>query len=622
MSQRNHMCSLNIASDFAGFAGQLNPSWGEIPTASIISFNSYFTSPHCRPIEPFVPFTPSWSIQILKDSSTGCKMRGDIVCLLEDSNNKIVTWAGSVWEVPKVDGYDEKRSLSYLLVSPIYDHDFENVKRIDGDYAAAISSGNKVVLFRSLISLTNLFYKIEGNKIQWSTNFMDLIDDPLNFDRDKLITLAYGEQSIPYKGIDLLEQGEYLCFEQNYIKRGFFDQYENVSYNCNYTLRDWGEDTREVMKQAVKKKARRFKKVGLLLSGGIDSSGVLRSLVDCGINVMCYNWSCSSYPPADEEIFATKTTDFLKLSLKTFDISNDRLPGGKMLDDTWEFIAPHNHLMYTWWKNSILLIKDEVDCIMTGINGEVFSEKSESNAVLLNLIQMGFPRATQFLLHAFSTDLSTRTILKNLLPRLNVSRTVNRIQPMIGYSVDTLDYAELHSLLPPRRQAYHFSDDALRRAVQYYVKPHTLPFLLHLSLNMNLIQPAGLVHLAPYLDRNVQNLARSIPDLYKEVSYGGHRFSKPVLRQAFLDLLPPEIIRRNYREHYEGLFQQYCRNNKAFIMDILSDDSYLAQYNIVEPNRLHTIFEDNRKLDSSAITILTNCFIEFWLKNLNKKKYP
>ena len=122
-----------------------------------------------------------------------------------------------------------------------------------------------------------------------------------------------------------------------------------------------------------------------------------------------------------------------------------------------------------------------------------------------------------------------------------------------------------------------------------------------LALNVNKVWPSGLVRLTPYRDRELHNrLGLSLPRGYKRLVYGGETIRKPVLRRAFMGLLPTEVLRYMDQPHFDGIFQEYCCNNTETLQQLLHPDAYLMRYGIVDHARLLEVL-DSRESTKNII---------------------
>lgn len=600
---------LNIARDFAGIVGRVDLSRLGMPSSHIV----YLTPDIPSRLGPFGAPGASWSVQMLRSGAP------EYPPPVDKGRRSITTWAGSIWHVPAVNKLDEVSACNSLLSKAVCDADLTILRRIDGDFVAAVITSEQVVLLRSLTSTTMLFYRVCSDTIQWSTNFMDLVDDPFDdMDRDVLAFVTWGGNAIPYPGIETLLPGEFVRFNARGVVREQFDDYERPGYPRQMSLAEWGESARELIQRSVARRARPFRRVGLLLSGGMDSSAIARCLVDAGADVRCYNWASPSYPPADESRYARSVAEHLGIPLTSIDIGGDRFAGSRFLDEGWEFSVPYNHGLYRWWHEAVQIAKQEVDCLMTGRFGDGFCGRSELN-LFADLATIEPLQGVKFFLHSLSVPTTTARLLSSFLPSPEGIKLFVQSLPLpvnMGFLRNFLRRRKTD--LSPWRQIYHFTEEAQQAISMLKDQATSRELLQSLALDNNTLRPAGLVHISPFLDRDIMCLVKAIPSAYRLLPYGGQVINKPVLRWAFLDLLPPEVVRRNYQRSFSAITQWYCLNNKEFLRRLFSRDAYLVKYGIVDYRRFLEVLEDRRKVQMCANTIIRSAMVELWLKSLSR----
>ena len=603
----------DISRDFVGIVGKLDLTSLESP----ILHNS-----HLHPRSPLIVddcdgHSNCWSAQILRPSAPKSSRA------LGQNPHIITTFAGSIWQLPARNGLSEVNALRNTLSYAASEQNFQMVRQIEGDFVAAVLRSGKVVLLRSLTSTTTLYFRVTPKAVLWSTNFMDLVDDPISdLDFGKLAYVAWGGNRIPYSGIETVSQDEVVTLSAGKISRMQFDDYITPVHNKRHMpLPEWGEMARELLLAAVAKRAKRFKTIGLLLSGGIDSGAIARCLVDAGAQVQCYHWASPSYPPADESPYVRKVSTMLDIPVTTIDIGSDRLSSSSFLSAEWRFAVPYNHSLYRWWKETISLAQGEIDCLMSGRFGGSF----HLGVGIRPPTSIGLSEAAKYIWNSLSLPVPTKQLLIHLIPALAKTGFFQKFLPAYDPEEPLLNLNREEAVTiedtaaVDGRQVHHFTDQA-KRAVIIPLGQGFEDSLQTLALNINDLHPADLVHTSPYLDRDLRSFVRSIPNAYRCYPYGGQVIDKPVLRQAFMDLLPAEVIRHNFTQFYAGIRYQYCLNNRRFLKEFFAPDSYLVQYDVIDSDRFSQVLSDQRKLQECSGTIFINFMAELWLRTLASKK--
>ena len=578
----------NVARDFAGLIGSLDLSRRGSDESEVTEITDDFPGKD-RPTND-----QAYLIQLKRPGSGPRKRTAKKITA--------VAWAGSIWQVPGVNHASEVEQCQRLLIRTFLSDEFSFVNQIDGEFAASVLTSKRAVLVRNRGSQTPIYYRLRKDKLIWSTNYLDLIDDPLNdVDPDRLAVFSWGGNLAPYQGIVILRPGEYVTFTSDGLRTGVFDESPEPTIPKDMSLADWGEYIRKLIGAVVEKRVRRFRRVGVLLSGGIDSSGLVRSLVDLGADVTCYNWSSESFGPADESMYAKSVCEYLGLPLRLVEFGDDRLTGRMMIDPSWTFKVPHPHPLFALWKRTVELASQEVECLVSGSGGDgsfgiqsYFSIRSVAGRARLRDVP---------------------AIVKHGLALTNPMGWMS-----YRWSPQELAYMRGTSkirAIPRVRSADIFTDRAQSAVVESFNQEGKGEAVRLTSLEVNLIRPNGLVHLTPYLDPSIVSLKDRLP--YTDLPYAGQLLSKTILRRAFLGLLPSEVIRRADNPFFSGVNHRYMLNNRDTIKEYLNESSALVRLGVIDHSRLLDVLQDDDALTRNATTIVLSIFTSMWLNGLGTR---
>ena len=553
------------------------------------------------------------SLQLIGPAET------DIYHQLYRSTETTTGLAGSIWEV---DGACYQGEASILLgrfksilnkadqVGP--EDALKSLSDITGDFAFSAMSSEAVLLVRCLPSTNQLYYRIDGDSICWSTSFLDLVDRPIgDLNVEKLVLLSWGLHVIPYNGINSLSSGEYLYARGSQIKVGRFDEYKRSDPPKRLSPFEWANLTREILYEAVKKRVRPYSRVGLALSAGIDSSAVAACLAECGSNVMIYNWAGGKENPAiDESDMALKTAKQLGMQdhFRFIDASSDHIRGGKFIDEDWELTLPFTNNLYKWWFETFQLAsEDGIQALIGGrfAYGIFCGRRGLSLGRDLRSIPLRF--ALRYLSEAFALPMSTKSLLQSLSPASDLE--ISSRDLIEGFDPDAM---------PKDREVWHYTDWARDVVVSGRDEVEEVESLQSLNIDIELGRPRGIVRLHPYNDRKFYEMLKwSIPDGYRHLPCGGRLLPKPILRLAFLDRLPKEVVRDRYQANYGAAKERWIRNNKEVVLRILSSESYLAKFGIINTVELESFWESRVAIPKCAGAIAQNILLELWLRTVS-----
>lgn len=194
----------------------------------------------------------------------------------------------------------------------------ELINNYPGSYVIAIVKDKGIWLYNSTTSIYDVFWKTCGNSIIISTHHIDFLENYTDYiDDKKLFLYSYSLNVFPFNGINICRPGHALVKNQSKVNiypiSPINEQEEQRTYN---SINDYSEELYEKFLQSVKRKLGPYNKVGLLLSGGIDSAMVARALYDLNIDTICYTWASPTMLEFDEGKFATQMCNLFGFPLR------------------------------------------------------------------------------------------------------------------------------------------------------------------------------------------------------------------------------------------------------------------------------------------------------------------
>lgn len=530
----------------------------------------------------------NWTMQVLNPKSNGTK-----VCkYLLGHSDFLVTLTGRVTRpVLNEDEFVEK--LYHNRLQGIENYLF----RFEGDFALSILTETDVYLYRSRASEVPLYYLIQdGSNFTWSSNFLDLANKG-DIDCQGIAHLCVGRNTIPFKqNIKLINSGQCIRFSKEglYIGTGEEDTYDDELYNLS--LEEWGKVTRNTIIEEVGKYTEKSQKVGIMLSGGIDSSALTAALVENGKKVVCYNWSSPSFPDADEGEYAKLVANHFQIPLKSINIDNMLSNPSFFLDIDWKFSIPYNHNLYGWWRSAMEHASSEVDCIINGSGADsTFGFSSKSFNLWNYASKLPLRERISYLIHGLS------------IPHLFIFKKNNINQHQVDNSkIDKW---------PPRRNIDFFTDDMQSNLNLPTKQTVNYASIQYDSLFFNEWLPKDILMTSPYKSMSIKNIGKKLPNHYRVLPYSGFIINKPVLRLAFLDVLPREIIRRNYANSFSGLIDQFLLKYSGLLKKVINENSFVSQMGIIDVGKFDEVITNKKFLQRNSQTIMNTCMIELWLKS-------
>lgn len=180
------------------------------------------------------------------------------------------------------------------LLARLYRHrkDFSFLKQIDGNYAAVIydSGKQKVHLLNDRRGLRRLYWTEHSGNLVWSSEAKAMLTrpgwetriDPLAV--KQFFSIGYLlENRSWFQGVELLPSGSILTWdlrERQLRKQRYWWWNEIKPLTGGINRIEIADELGRLFVQSVRKRSRHGEKVGLMLSGGLDSRSILAAMPD------------------------------------------------------------------------------------------------------------------------------------------------------------------------------------------------------------------------------------------------------------------------------------------------------------------------------------------------------
>jgi asparagine synthase (glutamine-hydrolysing) len=202
------------------------------------------------------------------------------------------------------------------------------VQHLRGMFAIAIMDKETLYLFRDRLGKKPLFFIhnesfIFASEIKALTPFLNKIQMNEDALMSYLSFLAPTPPHTFFKGIDKLAAGEYLVFkDKNYHVKRYFDLLDTKPNII--TDRDEALQTLEnLLEESISMRLDSDVPMASLLSGGIDSATINYYAKQNNLNLQTYTLGYKDFTKYDERENAKDTADFLGISNRAVEISQD-----------------------------------------------------------------------------------------------------------------------------------------------------------------------------------------------------------------------------------------------------------------------------------------------------------
>ncbi|MFM9369851.1 asparagine synthase-related protein [Streptomyces sp. Da 82-17] len=469
---------------------------------------------------------------------------------------------------------------------------------LPAELAGCVVTPERVVLFRGLSSPDQIFHRTTGSGVSWSSDPRDLFRGRLpDFDRESLWRSCRGEDVLIYPHLGQLRSGQYTVLGTGPPRTETYETATPLDLPRRTPLRTYARLAYELLLDETRRcTADGTGRVGILLSGGVDSALVLAALTDQGADVTAYHMGTDD-PAADESAYARQVCRHLSVPLVTV----PRVTDDDYFATTCDLPHPFNHV----WLRSLERVADRVAAdgvrvLLTGLEGDT----------LFGPLRYG--------LHSIlGGDVPAHEkwhMLRGLLgTRWELSRILRSARPAYSLYADPEGLAEVElgcDFLVPMPDAGPEEYD-----LDFAPQEHTM--------NLALWRPRG-IHLAkPLGGRLLRRLAASLPDAYRLIPHAGRTIDKPVLRMAAAHRLPPEVRRHYGRTWLGSPDETWCLHHPEALARILgAPDARLRALGVVDPRRLDEVLADPRALRRNAENLLCSAMVELFLRDLETTLRP
>jgi asparagine synthase (glutamine-hydrolysing) len=489
--------------------------------------------------------------------------------------------------------------LSQELVQQIHTNctrgDYTGLTQIAGEFVGCVVTRKKLFLFRSVTSNETIFYRKDGTEVRWSTDPSELLlDGYQEFDQDALWRCCRGDMVFVYRNLKLIRPGYVVVIDAHSNTAIQYDRLMPLDLPSRTTLQAYAKHAYDLLLQATRPYAASGR-VGILLSGGIDSTLVLMALVDQGADVIAYHMDTDA-PLAREFAFAREVCDQLSVPLVSIRSNAD----DDYFSEMWEFPHPYNHVWYQRMKQVAARVRqDGITLLCNGCDGDI----------LFGPLRYGL---YDILLGDVSWREKWAMIQGVLCSRWEWSRVVSSIVPSFSLMNEARADARINVdfLTPPSAGISALPDE--HPDLEFLPQEQTA--------DLGIWRPQGIFLCSPIGDKALQRLALRLPHAYRLIPIWGHLIDKPVLRLILSQRFPAHLWQRQRCPWLISPDQHYCLSHPEVFATLLGcEEAYLVRLNIVNPEQLTQVLANPVLLRRHAETLICSAMTELFLRSLAKR---
>lgn len=466
------------------------------------------------------------------------------------------------------------------------------LQKLNGMFSFAIYDKKKKKLFVACdpFGIKPLYYSIINNELFFSSSSKSLIENK-DFKKKlnsktltEIIQFRYSiNGNVLFEGIEKLKAGELLVWcNKNKSKKIF--KYENgftKFNNVKYTSNEWIDECYEIFNDAIKINLRSDVPIGIFLSSGIDSAGILHFAKKNGYeNLQGYSFKTNQFNDETKNIsdlsrYYDLNTNFVTLDENNFFENFDSIIERMDFPIADSLIFPIDKLCReASKKHKVILTGEGADEMFGGY----FYLNTIKNLKTLNKVPLFSNFMNNIIKFLPENILNFFFNYDEKLGELGKMRTIDLIS---NFANARSTYLNSTSLLNNEEVVKYtnlkeiFKDHIESLEFKYLQKKMIQTWLPNqiCTKSDQLSMAHGLETRVPFLDKRILNLILNIPEELLSNRNNSKIVFREVLRKSgFKDFNRPK------KAFYVSLSEQYKNNLRIFCKEFLND-KYIKKYN-------------------------------------------
>ena len=489
------------------------------------------------------------------------------------------------------------RSDCEVIVHLYEEHGLDFVSKLEGMFSICLwnIAEKQLVLARDRMGIKPLYYYRHNTHFAFASELKSLIKFPLIKKEVNPHALGayFSLNYIPYpstiyKNIYKLAPGTVLVHDKNGVE---LKPYWNIRKKLPSTrIMDqskWITSLRDAFWDAVKKRLMSDVPLGVLLSGGIDSSGIVAALFMLGeTKIPTFSVIFKDLPGYDEGEYSRFVADYFKTNHTVLDVKSDCLHMlEKVIYQMDEPIADKalipSYLIFGEASKhvKVILSGEGADELFLGYNKYKWLNMLPSGRVPLARSAKGLVRSSRRIYKLMDFLAKPSSLEKAVLwDRVFLEEEKERLLK----NFHEYTYSSNSCAIPPLRKNSLIEFMAVWDLL-YYLPENLLMKVDKLSM------AHGLEARVPYLDWRFVKLLMRVPLKLKL----NQSASKYVLRKMFTGILPDKILNRP-KHGFTLPVKEWIRHDKSGLIDKYLDGKILRESKYLDENRVRTILSAHR----------------------------
>lgn len=481
------------------------------------------------------------------------------------------------------------------------------------------SSGRRLLLYRGLCSRSTIYYRISGRFFMWSTHPGPVIEGHrlTQIDHALIPALIADETVAPesslYAAVKRLPLGHLLTVSPSGLSVRVHGDFARLS--APNSLSDAVDHARELISDAVRRHVIAAARVGVLVSGGLDSAIVARSAASATPSVAAFHWSKRGLPVADESHFARLVASHVGVPDTEIEVGSDSF-AALAIDSRRPLPLPWTGPYQSWYEALARAVEQQdIDLVLTGgLADHIFGTPLRFASLQIG----GMPPGSA--LRAAIEWLGTPLPFASLAPFGLLGQRAQTLESLAQSRFRDLaaSFLSPHGYrLLLERGGYTYRGNRGSTAADFSYHAIRSSFEKERELLLDELAASHGFRIAhPLGDRRVVEFGLSLYPWMRVMAGGGRLFDKPLLRLAFANSVPREVLGRNAGPWLVALAAQYCIANVGRIAELLGPRSLLREMGLLLDLPEESLRAQLATRPGLAVPLISAVKIESWLRAL------
>ncbi|MEO8208928.1 MAG: asparagine synthase (glutamine-hydrolyzing) [bacterium] len=535
----------------------------------------------------------------------------------------------------------KSRTDSEVIIHLYEEYGEKCIEKINGMFAFCIYDKKKqqVLLARDRIGIKPLYYFLDNSRLIFASEIKAIIKDPsiqrnINYNSlSNFLTnhVIIGEDTI-FNNIHKLLPGHFLKIENNKIQiKEYWDlNFTNDFISCDENF--FVEKIDELLSSSVNLQLISDVPLGVFLSGGVDSSGVV-AYVDKikGRKNKTQSFSISFIGSKyDESRYAREVSKLYQTIHTEFDLKMDFIKSVPKI--VWHLDEPFSDSSAFATYHLAKMARDYVTVVLTGDGGDEifagypFRYSMDRRFNRVNFVPEVF-RSSAYNLSKLFPSIGSKELKKKISDTKQYLKYLSKDSDtafLLSFSIfdekeqekllqekilEKINLAEEIERVRKYRNSHNGSSANILQQRLYYDIKTMLPDQMLTKVD-KMTMASSLEARPPILDHRLVELAMNIPSNFKIKNRNG----KLILKKTFEKYLPKEILYRKKSGFNVPIEEWFRKDLKEYARGILSEES-IRKRGLFKYSYIDKLFDDHSKFKTNnASKIFTLISLEVWFQ--------